>query len=263
MANPVRPAYAIQSVDKALRLLLLLQERGRLRISETSRELHVANSTAHRLMSMLVYHGFAERDGEAGAYKLGGLMLRVGLAAVHQHTLRSLARPAMQQLLGQVNETVHLAELDGSSVHFIDSLESTQALRVVSRAGRSLPAHATSAGKAMLAQLSEDELYQLYPDEELPGPPVTERTVTTRTQLFRVLTNVRRNGFARNAEESERGVGSVGVALSRALANPISGLSVAVPDVRMDAARMRNITGLLREAVAGLEKEILRMTTGA
>lgn len=53
-----RPTYAIESVDHALQLLLVLQHHGRLRGAEAAAELGVARSTAHRLLGMLRYRGF-------------------------------------------------------------------------------------------------------------------------------------------------------------------------------------------------------------
>ena len=43
------PTYPIASVDRALRLLLLVAQRSRLRLTEASEALGVAPSTAHRL----------------------------------------------------------------------------------------------------------------------------------------------------------------------------------------------------------------------
>jgi DNA-binding IclR family transcriptional regulator len=59
------PAYPLRSVAKALEMLLLLRERDRIGVSEASRELGVARSTAHRLVTMLSYYGFTQRDQDA------------------------------------------------------------------------------------------------------------------------------------------------------------------------------------------------------
>src|SRR5437763_16212817 len=57
-----RPAYPIASVDRALRLLLLVAQRSRLRLSEASEALGVAPSTAHRLLAMLVFHDLVRQE---------------------------------------------------------------------------------------------------------------------------------------------------------------------------------------------------------
>jgi len=57
-----KPAYGIESVDHALRLAVLLQQEGPLRLTDAAQRLGVARSTAHRLLAMLVYRDFAEQD---------------------------------------------------------------------------------------------------------------------------------------------------------------------------------------------------------
>ena len=57
-----KPSYALTSVDNALRLVQLLRDQGRLRVTDAAAELDVAPSTAHRLLGMLVYRGFAIQD---------------------------------------------------------------------------------------------------------------------------------------------------------------------------------------------------------
>jgi DNA-binding IclR family transcriptional regulator len=48
------PAYAVTSVDHALRRALMLQLEGPVTVSAAAERLGVARSTAHRLLSMLV-----------------------------------------------------------------------------------------------------------------------------------------------------------------------------------------------------------------
>lgn len=57
-----RPPYALDSVDNALRLLQMLRDVGALRLKDAAEELGTAPSTAHRLLAMLVYRGFAVQD---------------------------------------------------------------------------------------------------------------------------------------------------------------------------------------------------------
>ena len=94
-----------------------------------------SRSTAHRLLAMLEYHGFARQDPETRAYGPGA-----GLA-----DLRSAARPALERLCAEVGETTHVVALRDASVEFLDSAETSQGLRVGSRVGILMPAHCTAA----------------------------------------------------------------------------------------------------------------------
>ena len=242
-----RPQYPIESVDNALRLLLMFRDRGEIRLSEAREALGVAQSTAHRLMAMLAYHDFVRQDPFSRAYRAGPALIDVGLSVVRGMDIRSIARPFLEELMQQVGETVHLATLEGAGARFLDAVESEHTLRVAGGTGRVLPAHAVSAGKAMLAALPDDEIDRLYPSDPLPAQ--TDRTITTREQLKAELQRVRRRGFASNAGESEDGVSSTGVAVLNANGRPVAAVSVAAPLSRMPASMARQVAEPLTETV--------------
>src|SRR5271170_7467241 len=97
-----RPTYLIESVDKALRLLHLFAETDRIRVSDAAALLGVAPSTAHRILAMLQYHGFAAQDRRTHDYLPGPGLTRIGLAAAKQLGLRAQARPVMERLAAEV-----------------------------------------------------------------------------------------------------------------------------------------------------------------
>lgn len=245
------PQYPIESVDNALRLLLLFAEQPRIRLTDASTYLGVASSTAHRLLAMLQYRGFVRQDAVSRAYVPGAALSVIAAAVSRQLNVHARARPVLERLNRDLQETVHLGRLEGAQVHFLDSIESGRAVRVVSRVGRLMPAHCTSTGKAMLSQLPLEQLHLLYPDEMLTG--VTEHSITTRTDLERDLQTIRRRGYATSDEESEDGVASVAVPVSGA-AGTWLGLNVSVPVQRMTAANRTTISAALKAASAELSQ---------
>jgi IclR family acetate operon transcriptional repressor len=240
------PKYPIESVDNALRLLLMFREQPTIRGADASRSIGVARSTAHRLLAMLQYHGLVEQDPESRAYHAGPALIEIGISVVREMDVRSAARPHIERLCQDVGETVHLAVLDGTEVLFIDSVESTKALRVGSRMGTRMPAHLTSLGKAMLAALPDERVRDLYPDEELAG--WTAHSIVTRTELLRSLEEVRRMGYATNFGESEE-VGAVGMAVCGPAGTPRASISVSAPSPRLDDALVARIVTRLRSTV--------------
>src|SRR5215469_13261872 len=203
------PAYLLHSVDHALRLLLLFRSRPSLRVSEVADHLGVARSTAHRLLSMLVHRQFAEQDPATKTYRPGPRLVEIGLAAVGALDLRARLRPFLLDVAAATGETVSVLVLEHDLVHFIDSIESQQAVRVGSRLDARMPAHSTSAGKAILARLPIGEVLAIYPADRLVT--VTDQTLTTRTRLLNELEAVRAAGFATNFEETETGLAAVGM----------------------------------------------------
>src|SRR3954447_25847145 len=97
------------SVDNALRLLQLIGERQALRVAEAAELLGVARSTAHRLLTALRRRGFVTQDRPNGAYRPGPALYEIGLAAVSRIDIRRVARPVLEQLREETQETVSLA----------------------------------------------------------------------------------------------------------------------------------------------------------
>ncbi|HEX3789921.1 MAG TPA: IclR family transcriptional regulator [Pseudonocardiaceae bacterium] len=244
---PAPPQYPIESVDNALKLLLLLGERSELRLTEVAEYLDVASSTAHRLLAMLQYRGFMRQDPQTKVYRAGTSLTGVAFAILQRFDVRETLRPFLERLNEQLAETVHVAMLDGSTVRFIDAIESPQAVRVASRLGKSMPAHCTSSGKAMLSLLSTAELHRLYPQEDLVG--LTTHSLRTRTALEADLARSARRGYATSDEESEPGVGSVAVAFPLRQTPMRLAINVSVPINRLPKADVRRIAAAVQATV--------------
>jgi DNA-binding IclR family transcriptional regulator len=155
----------------------------------------------------------------------------------------------LERLAREVQETIHLGRLEGDQVHFIDSIDCSRGLRVVGRVGHSLPAHCTSTGKSLLAELSDGEVLALYPEEELAT--LTPHSISTRTVLLEELSTIRVRGYAGSREEAEEGVTSVAVA-SHTTRSPRVAINAAVPISRMSDAILESVLGRLRQAAEEL-----------
>ena len=243
------PQYPIESVDNALRLLLLFAERPRIRLTDASAYLGVASSTAHRLLAMLQYRGFVRQDTASRAYEPGAALSTIAYATIRQMDVRGRARPVLERVNTLLGETVHLGRLEGTQVHFLDSIESSRAVRVAARQGRSMPAHCTSTGKVMLSQLTTEELHVLYPNEHIDG--LTDRSLTSRTALERDLATTRRRGYALSMQESEDGVTSVAVPVATPSGMRYA-INVSVPVHRMTQAVRTTIVAALTAAAQEL-----------
>jgi IclR family transcriptional regulator, acetate operon repressor len=227
------------SVDKALWLLQLVGEHQALRVAEAADLLGVARSTAHRLLTALRRRGLVMQDRPNGAYRPGPALYEIGLAAVSRIDIRRVARPVLEQLREQTGETASLAVLEGTTIRFLDCVESPRSLRVGDRIGVTRQAHASAVGKAILAGLSDAEIDRRYPGGDLPAATTTA-AITDAVVLRAELAEIRARGYALNWEESSEGVCAVAVALRDTVGQPLAGLGVAAPSSRMvDVAAIR------------------------
>lgn len=228
------PQYPIGAVDRTLLTLELLAQRPESRLAEIRDHLGVGQSTAHRLMAMLVYRGFAEQDLVTRIYRAGPRLFEVGRLAIGASSIRRSARSVLEWLAEESGETAHLGVMNGLNVHYLDVIESSAALRVAGRVGRMSPAHATSLGKAMLSTCDNDALRRMYGGVPLNAP--TDRTVNDLPALLAELARTRKRGWGRNRGEMESGVCSVGVAVVHPAQGLVGGLSIATPAVRSTAS---------------------------
>jgi DNA-binding IclR family transcriptional regulator len=234
-------------VDKALALLQLIGERQALRVAEAADLLGVARSTAHRLLAALRRAGFVLQDRPNGAYRPGPALYQIGLSAVSRIDIRRVARPVLEQIRDETEETVSLAVLEGGTIRFLDCAESPRSVRVGNRTGVVRPAHASAVGKAILAGLPDAELSRRYPGGELP-PTATPAAIVDMAALHEELSEIRTQGYALNWEESVDGVCAVAVALRDTVGQPLAGFGVVAPTSRIGS----------REAIRGFAPAVLK-----
>ncbi|WP_327742965.1 IclR family transcriptional regulator [Streptomyces europaeiscabiei] len=240
------PSYPVSAAGNALRVVRLLHELDELRVMDVADRLGVARSTAHRILAMLVFEGFAAQDRHK-VYRPGPALQAIrGSQAAPPPDLITIAHPHLQRLADAVRETTHLMVLDGNGARFLDGVEGPQALRVSYRTGTLLPAHVTSGGKAMLAALPADRLRALYPNG-LPGEGSDASGDVER--LFNELVAVRRDGYAINLQESERGVHAVGACVRDRTGTAVAAVAVAAPSVRCTRASLAALSRPLLAAV--------------
>ncbi|MCW2683772.1 MAG: DNA-binding transcriptional regulator, IclR family [Blastococcus sp.] len=246
------PAYPISSVDNALRLVLMLRDQPRLRLSTIATSLDIAPSTAHRLLAMLVHHGFVRQEDGLGTYVAGPALLDLGLAAVRNLDIRTYARPILADLARVTDETVHLAQLEGDRIRYLAAAESNRPLRVADRTGQLLPAHRAATGKAILASFTPrqlDEIFSLREGEE-PGSGLT---AAERAQLDAELADVRERGYAINHRAAED-ITSVAVVVRDHRGASIAAINASAPSNRMSRKRQQAVVTELQTAAAELER---------
>jgi IclR family transcriptional regulator, acetate operon repressor len=240
-----KPAYAIASVDSALLLASLLQQEGAMRVTDVATRLGVSVSTAHRLLGMLVYRDFAEQLPDR-RYGPGPVLRQGPVQQASVARLREIALPHLRGVVEAVGETANLMVLAGSDVRFVATAESDRILRVGDRAGRTLPAHLSSGGKAVLATL----------DDAAVAAALDGLDDATVARVVRELRTVRRRGFAVNDQDTEAGLTAVGVAVRAAGGFPGAALSVAAPTARYSRDRAPVWAAALAEAASAIARDL-------
>ncbi|MGP6204652.1 IclR family transcriptional regulator [Microbacterium sp. F2] len=223
-----RKVEPIQSVSRALTLMSLVLDEGSVNVTEAAAALDVNVSTAYRLLATLAMQDFVERGADK-RYSVGPA-LRVDHAAFPQPSLVMRLRPALERLFERTDETVHIATLAGTQIQHLDGIEATShSLRFGLRVGVWLPAHRTSAGKALLAELTDEEIDARY--RMAMASPRRGRVDVDLESLHEQIADVRETRIGWNFEESEPGIAAMAIATGD-LGGQRAAISISMPIAR-------------------------------
>jgi len=232
-----RPGAGSPGVSAVLDVLEVLDRRGPTTLAELARETGIAKSTLHRVCSIMFERGWAARDLRTGRIELGP---KVAWLA-HTTPVSPLAagfHGVARRLVARHNETTCLTVLDGRESVFIAKEETTHPVRLVTAVGSRLPAFAAASGRVLLADRPEHEVAALHDGSELVTP--TGRQLAGLDELFGILRETRRRGYAENIDETALGLHCLAVPVGPP-GRVAAALTLCVPSGRMSAARRREM----------------------
>jgi IclR family transcriptional regulator, KDG regulon repressor len=205
-----RRRVRIQVVERLGELLqAFTPERPAWQLHELERHLGWDKATTYRFLRALEDTEILERY-EDGSYGVGVLALQLaGTYAKHNRTL-DVINQKVEEIARETGLTVQVGILVGREVIVTGSVEGGSTLRVAAIIGQRLPLHATAVGKAVLAELSDEESKQLLPRRLRRFTP---HTVTTHAELTKVVRYVRESGLAEAHSEHVEGVWAIAVGL--------------------------------------------------
>lgn len=179
-------------------------------LQEATKASGMHRSNVYRYLKTLVDCGWLEYDTETYRYRIGGKPLQIAGASLQQLDLRIIARPFLQDLVGETCLAVHLGVLNESSIVYIDKVESNSPIQMRSRPGMMVPVYCTAMGKAIVATMNAQEVKDLLGTN---FPRRTPNTITTIEDFFIDLKRVQELGYAIDNEENEPGIGCIGAAI--------------------------------------------------
>lgn len=238
---------ATSAVQRAGRLLAALGTRRPslgFSLTELSTVTGIHKATTLRLLSGLEKTGLVER-GPDMRFRIGLRLVELSSAYLDDLDLVEQARPILQQLAADTQETVHLGQPNAHAIVYIDKVESTHSLRMVSRIGGLNPLHCTSLGKAVLA-FGDETYVALILSKGLEQR--TANTITDEKALRGELAATRARGYAVDREETRLGIRCVGAEIRSRGGKIIGAISISGPSVRMDEERLQELGLKVRRA---------------
>ena len=246
--------HADGTVGKALALLDLVAGFGRpVRFAELQQVSDLPKATLYRLLQTLVNQRMLGYDEDRHAYQPGLRLVQLAHSAWRQVTLAPVARPHLDQLSARLNETVHLAQLDGGQVLYIDKRNATRPIPMFSDAGKIGPGYCTGVGKAMLAYLPEAELSRALSQQSWFAH--TEHTHTAPETLRAELATIRKTGISFDREEHEPTIICVAVPILDATERPLGAMSITSSTLRHSLADLEKFTPELHATASAIARD--------
>jgi DNA-binding IclR family transcriptional regulator len=244
-APSLNDRYIVPGLKRGLDLLRQFSRDSRtLGVGELARRLDLPRTTVFRLARTLEAMGFLQRVDETRSYRLGPAVLGLGFEYLASLDLPEIAGPALEALRDVTGASAHLAILDGTEIVYLARFPSRGALSSNIRVGSRLPAHATSMGRILLAELDDAALAGLYRGRSLDA--FTGQTPTDMAALRSVLHADRARGYAPSRSFYERGVVSIAAVLRDLDGRAVAAINVTGSEQAIDVAALE---GPIKDAV--------------
>lgn len=236
-----QPKISIQVVERLVSLLDALAHYDTpVSLKQLAADTGLHPSTAHRILNATVDRRWVERV-EPGNYRLGMRLLELGNVVKSHINFRKDALPFMQKLHEELHETVNLSVRQGDEIAYVERTSSNAAMmRVVQVIGARAPLHITAVGKIFLMEDGSEKCCEYAIRTKLPA--YTENTVTELPRLLGELETIKRQGYAFDNQEAEKGVSCIGAGIYDDEGKLVAGLSVSAPSDRLNkkwAARVK------------------------
>lgn len=244
----------IQVADRLFLTIETLAESGPAGLMELSNQMDLNKSTVHRILNSLIYMGYVKQDSATSKYSLSFKIWEVATQLLTHIDLVDIARPHLKELVQKTGETVHLVQIDGLKAVYIDKVESyNNSVRLVSKVGKSIPLYCSGVGKALMAEMSAEEIADIWKKSNIRQ--LTPHTIIDYNALLPKLEDVKVNGYALDDEENELGVRCIASCIKDYKGKPKYAFSISAPVTRMSDERIRELAKDILHTKTLLEAE--------
>lgn len=249
MPEGYRPKYPVQTLEKAIDILLYLKKNASpngVGIAEISENLNMGKSSVHRILDTLYAYGFVEHMRQGTGYCLGWGLYDVAQSVLNNHRLSETNyREYVMDICDEFFETVNLGICNNGEVVIICKIEPDRRLRSRVEVGEREPLYCTALGKQFLASFSEEELEKYL--SRAPFEKLTEQTLTTGEEIKAELKKVEGQGFSIDYMEFNEDLICIAAPVRDFTKKVVAAISVSLPENRYTEEKGKKIIQTLKE----------------
>jgi IclR family transcriptional regulator, KDG regulon repressor len=246
--------YSAPAVDRTLDILEFMAKNPKpYGATELSRELQVPVNSIFRILKRLTEREYTTQDPGTGGYQLSTRVFSLGMALYTRYELRHRARPHLEWLCRETQETCQLSIPRDDKLLVLDTIspEVEFYLRVVP--GSLVYYHPSAFGKAILAFQDEEEVIKTLP-ARLPG--LTPKTIQLRAELIKSFELIRKTGLAYDDEEYTTGILCIGSPVFDVSEKAVAGLGITGLLSTYGSGKKQVFEQLVLECAARVSKDI-------
>ena len=237
------PGYKAPAVHKIFQLLRVVAESPEmLGQTELVQKLGFSKSTTHGLIHALLREDALVQEPNGRRFYLGSAVIDLAFSNWNYLKMAEISQPFINEIRGQIGETVFLGGLIRKRVLIMTSAEAEVPIKISAPAGTTIPLFAGAVGKVFLAGIRPDQVKQMIGEKGLT--PYTPRTIVDGRGYLAELDRVRAQGYATDDEEYIPGIKAVAVAL-RNRKGPSLAVWVVGLSNTMDSAKIQLIIDVI------------------
>ncbi len=234
------------TVGKALAILDVVESFGTpVRFNDILAKSPYPKASTYRFLQTLTQQSMLHFEEETGLYSLGSRLVRLAHSAWRQASLAPIAARYLDRLSAMTSETIHLAQLDGAQVLYLDKRNANRPIEMFSDAGKIGPAYCTGVGKAMLAFLCPERQKRIVSQQSFYR--YTEHTITQASTLMQELAEIQKIGVAFDRGEHEANIICIAAPILTPNQRVIGGISITGSLNRMTVQTLEGYSGRVQE----------------
>lgn len=234
----------VQALQISCNILQALREMDGAGVSELADHLDRSKATVHSHLATLADNEFVVNND--GTYEISLKFVDIGEYAKNRIDIYEVAKAEVDRLAAETGEVAQFMVQEHGRGVYLHKACGENAVQTASYTGTRKHLHCTALGKAILSQLSTEEIDRIIDRHGLPER--TENTVTTREELFEELETIREEGVAFDDEEVLQGLRCIAAPIEHPTGDICGAISISGPTSRFKGDRFH---GELPEIVEG------------